>query len=115
MKLKMAVAVLGMMFHIGAHAGELGYSGRVAVADGACRFPAPVYPVTARQSGHKGRVVIGFTVKESGAVVDIGVSVSSGYEDLDNAAVQSIENMICEPLKGGKDVQRKQPFDFSIS
>ncbi|WP_321791819.1 TonB family protein [Burkholderia pyrrocinia] len=115
MKLKMALAAFCMMYLLGAYGGELGDVGRASPADGACRFPAPLYPTTARQGGHKGRVVIGFTVKANGAISDVGVSASSGYEDIDNAAVEAIENVICELLKSGKDVQRKQPFDFSIS
>jgi TonB family protein len=113
--LKMALTAFGMVFKLGAYGVEVNDADLTVSAYGlSCKIPIPSYPATARQSGHKGRVVVGFTVKASGEIADASVFASSGYEDLDGASVKSIENMTCEPPKGGRGVQGKQTFDFSM-
>jgi TonB family protein len=55
--------------------------------------PTPVvYPVSAQSSGEEGTVVLKVYVLESGRPTRIGIGQSSGFQDLDTAAVQTAAN-----------------------
>jgi protein TonB len=52
--------------------------------------PTPVvYPENAQRAGEEGTVVVGVYVTESGRVTRANVAKSSGYTDLDNAAIET--------------------------
>ena len=54
--------------------------------------PDDFYPAAERAAGHKGRVIVEFTIPESGAKpVDLRVAESSSYPELDAAALRVIE------------------------
>jgi periplasmic protein TonB len=55
--------------------------------------PTPVvYPKVAQRWGEEGTVLVSVYVNESGNPVKVGVARSSGYIDLDNAAVDTVMN-----------------------
>ncbi len=66
--------------------------------------PTPVvYPTTAQQAGEEGTVVLGVYVDDSGKAVKVDVAKSSGYGDLDNAAVETAFNWHYVPaIRGGE-------------
>jgi protein TonB len=47
----------------------------------------PTYPRSARRKGHEGRVTVEIAVADDGAVADVEVVASSGYAELDAAAL----------------------------
>jgi TonB family protein len=55
--------------------------------------PTPVvYPTTAQRAGEEGTVLLNVYVTWSGKPQKIGVAKSSGYDDLDNAAMETAAN-----------------------
>ena len=66
--------------------------------------PTPVvYPTGAQQAGEEGTVVLGVYVDDSGKAVKVDVAKSSGYGDLDNAAVETAFNWHYVPaIRGGE-------------
>jgi protein TonB len=48
------------------------------------------YPGRARREGWSGKVRLSFVIQEDGSVTDIRVLVSSGYEILDQSAVEAV-------------------------
>ena len=54
--------------------------------------PNAFYPASERSAGHKGRVIVEFTIPQSGAKpVDLRVAESSSYPALDAAALVVVE------------------------
>jgi TonB family protein len=54
--------------------------------------PAPAYPDLAQTNGETGDVVIGVLVGSSGRPMKLRVDQSSGFSDLDNAAIEGAAN-----------------------
>jgi TonB family protein len=61
--------------------------------------PEDQYPVSAMQTGAEGRTILGFKITPQGNVRDVGVIVSSGNQDLDNAAATCAAQWIYRPAK----------------
>lgn len=53
---------------------------------------AQVYPVSAQSSGEQGTVLVQVYVSPNGRVAKFNVAQSSGFGDLDDAALQSVLN-----------------------
>lgn len=53
-------------------------------------YGSKYYPEQARRLEHEGRVKVRFTVTASGSISSVSVSSSSGYSDLDNAALGAV-------------------------
>lgn len=62
---------------------------------------SPEYPREALESGMEGRVVVQFKVLGNGELTQFFVERSSGYEELDNAAVEAIKRTRFEPARSG--------------
>lgn len=52
----------------------------------------PAYPRSARRRRHEGNVVLDIIVSQGGDVVDVAVAESSGYQELDAAALDAARN-----------------------
>jgi TonB family protein len=52
----------------------------------------PIYPDLAERNGEQGTVAIDLLIRPSGRAVKARVSQTSGYEDLDNAAMEGVLN-----------------------
>lgn len=66
---------------------------------------SPVYPRGAKEQGAEGLVYICAHVNEKGLVEKVHVSKSSGRNDLDSSAVESVKKYEFEPgMKNGKCV-----------
>ncbi len=64
-----------------------------------CSIPAPVYPSDAREAGYSGDVVVSALVGKDGTVSEAMVRSSSGYESLDEAALQAAKAATFKPAK----------------
>ena len=66
--------------------------------------PAPVvYPETAQRAGEEGTVVVSVYVTDSGKPQRFNIEKSSGYEDLDTAAMETAMNWHYVPaIRGGE-------------
>ena len=63
----------------------------------------PDYPKGARQRGEQGDVVLEIRVNVEGAVDDVQVAVSSGFAELDEAAVRAAKAAKFSPARSGHD------------
>ena len=63
----------------------------------------PDYPKGARQRGEQGDVVVGIRINAKGTVDDVAVAVSSGFPELDEAAVKAAKAAKFSPARSGHD------------
>jgi periplasmic protein TonB len=61
-----------------------------AHVDATVQNPQPPYPDTAQINGEQGNVEVSVRVGANGKIRGISVTGSSGFEDLDNAAVEGV-------------------------
>jgi len=61
----------------------------------------PRYPWTARAQGHQGRVVLSVWVSPEGRADELAVLQSSGYPNLDRAAVEAVQRWRFRPARRG--------------
>lgn len=79
--------------------------------------PPQDYPLLSRRAREQGVVTLRITVDASGHLKDATVHKSSGFERLDQAALQSIRKALFSPyMENGKaiDVQALAAFDYSL-
>lgn len=79
---------------------------------------AKTYPASAKKREFEGKVLIAFTLSKNGRVIDLAINASSGYETLDNAALQAVRNAgpfppIPEKL-GRETIVFNLPISFSL-
>jgi TonB family protein len=77
---------------------------------------APEYPKEEEDAGHGGRVVLKFSVSETGAVENVEVATSTGFPKLDEAALAAARNWKFEPAKdeAGKAVAGERSMALSF-
>ena len=63
----------------------------------------PDYPKGARQRGEQGDVILEIRVNAEGAVDDVRVATSSGFAELDEAAVRAAKAAKFSPARSGHD------------
>ena len=63
----------------------------------------PEYPKGARQRGEQGDVVVEIRINAKGTVDDVAVAVSSGFPELDEAAVKAARAAKFSPARSGHD------------
>ena len=61
----------------------------------------PRYPWTARAQGHQGRVVLSVWVSPEGQADELAVLQSSGYPNLDRAAMEAVQRWRFKPARRG--------------
>ena len=77
----------------------------------------PDYPEDARAAEIEGTVVVGMTVSVDGGVSSAWVIASSGYDSLDQAAVNAVYNWRFVPAKNGGipiEVNTRVPVTFHL-
>jgi len=79
-------------------AGEILSEGQFEPGEG---NPVPTYPLLARIQRHQGTVVVRFIIGSEGAVTKAWVQKSSGYPNLDQAAIDSQSQWKYKPGKTG--------------
>ena len=80
--------------------------------------PKTVSPIMARRHGLQGAVLLNVEVLENGLSGQISILKSSGYEVLDNAALQAVKSWRFVPARqGGRPITRqfKIPIVFSLN
>lgn len=79
--------------------------------------PVPAYPALSRRLGEKGTVVLEILVKANGTVGDIKLKSSSGYNRLDDAAINAIKRWKFIPASQAGvaiDYWYEIPFEFGF-
>ena len=79
--------------------------------------PRPPYPMVARRMGYHGKVVLDVEVLAEGKAGDVRLHQSSGYDILDNAALQTVKTWRFSPARRfGQAVTQRflVPIKFSL-
>jgi periplasmic protein TonB len=79
--------------------------------------PKPPYPMVARRMGYHGKVVLDVEVLSEGKAGDVKLHQSSGYDILDNAAMQTVKTWRFSPARRfGQAVTQRflVPIKFSL-
>ncbi|MBY0407539.1 MAG: TonB family protein [Rickettsiales bacterium] len=66
--------------------------------------PAPVYPEAARKRNEEGRVLLSVFVRENGEAGEVRLASSSGYAQLDEAALAAVKAWRFAPAKRDEQV-----------
>ena len=77
----------------------------------------PPYPPSAKRLNWEGTALLLLTIEPDGTVSAANIHTSSGYDFLDNFAIESIKHFIFEPKKDGEFPLKgkvKYPFHFNI-
>jgi protein TonB len=83
-----------------------------------CSIVEPTYPAMSRRRGETGRAIVQFILSASGRIENVELKKSSGYERLDQAALDAIRSSSCKPYVVDGEATRVpavQPFDFSLN
>ena len=81
-----------------------GYNAELAYPDYSIN-PKPKYPRTARKRGYEGEVKLKVFVLENGKVGKIEITSPSGYEILDQSALEAVKNWVFVPGKeNGREI-----------
>lgn len=79
--------------------------------------PSPAYPRVSQRRGEQGRVVLRVLISPDGRVAQVKVQHSSGYERLDEAAVQAMQRARFRPYTENGIAYKALvdiPFDFIL-
>lgn len=79
--------------------------------------PKPPYPMVARRMGYHGKVVLDVEVLAEGKAGDVKLHQSSGYDILDNAALQTVKTWRFTPARRFGQVVTQRflvPIKFSL-
>lgn len=82
-----------------------------------CRIVAPDYPTRSKRLGETGTAYVRFIVGLTGQIEDVELKKSSGFDRLDNAALDAMRASSCKPyVENGMPMRAAytQPFDFSL-
>lgn len=72
------------------------------------------YPPAARRSAQQGQVVLSFILRADGTVDDLSIRTSSGFAELDDAALAAVRSAKPFPPPG-RDIRVITPITFRIS
>lgn len=84
----------------------------------AAQNPQPNYPMQARKRRMQGEVILSVQVDAQGAPLDMRVQRSSGYDMLDNAALEAVKRWRFEPAQRGGQPQtswKTLPLSFRLN
>lgn len=77
----------------------------------------PDYPRLAKRMNEQGKVVLRVELGEDGRIANVAVKTSSGYQRLDDAALNAVKTWRCKPaIRNGMAVSAValQPFSFIL-
>ena len=80
--------------------------------------PAPDYPQMARRLGQQGRVLLKVLVGENGTAETVALATSSGFEKLDQAAIEAVKKWSFIPAKRSNEAISAYvlvPVKFSLN
>jgi protein TonB len=82
-----------------------------------CRIPSPTYPARAKRLGETGTVRLRIQIGTDGRLTGVSVAHSSGFADLDAAAVDAVSSGVCQPYRDhgvAVSVTAEQPVGFDL-
>ncbi|HVZ91202.1 MAG TPA: energy transducer TonB [Rhizomicrobium sp.] len=92
-------ATLALVLSLGAQPALADSSAHV---DTSMPTPSPVYSASAQINHEEGKAIVGVLVSDTGKPLKIRLESSTGFDDLDNAAIQAVANWRYVPaIKNG--------------
>ncbi|ALP68496.1 energy transducer TonB [Paraburkholderia caribensis] len=91
--------------------------GDAALRELACRIPSPNYPARAKRLGESGIVRLRIQIGTDGRLSGVSVARSSGFPELDAAALDAVSGGVCEPFRQNGVpvvVTAEQPVGFDL-
>lgn len=82
-----------------------------------CNMLTPDYPAISRRRGEIGTASVSFVVGLTGKLENIALKKSSGYDRLDEAALDAVRASTCKPyMENGEPVRAAytQPYNFGL-
>lgn len=77
--------------------------------------PLPKYPLVARKRGHEGQVMARVQVSEVGEIIDIQLIKSSGWDDLDQMTLETLQSWQFKPAtRAGTPIAGSVDLSFSF-
>lgn len=73
------------------------------------------YPMAARRRHEQGTVQVGYQLLANGQVKQVDILESSGFSDLDQAAIQAVQNMKCQSASGQPVIKASILVNFSLN
>lgn len=77
------------------------------------------YPAVAQRRNWQGEVLIEFTVKSNGKITQININKSSGYEILDNAAIDALRKIDSKDkfslVLNGQSIEKTLPIIYALA
>lgn len=83
-----------------------------------CNIAKPDYPTISRRRGESGTAYVRFVVGLTGKLENIELKKSSGYDRLDDAALDAVRASTCKPyLENGEPIRAAytQPYQFGLN
>ncbi|EUK18055.1 energy transducer TonB [Commensalibacter papalotli (ex Servin-Garciduenas et al. 2014)] len=80
-----------------------------------CSVLTKDYPMAARRRHEQGTVQVSYQLLADGQVKQVGVLESSGFSDLDQAAIQAVQAMRCQAAPGQPVIKTTMPVHFSLN
>lgn len=83
-----------------------------------CNIAKPDYPAMSRRHGESGTAYVRFVVGLTGKLENIELKKSSGYDRLDQAALDAVRASTCKPyLENGEPIRAAytQPYQFGLN
>lgn len=75
-----------------------------------------LYPESARQKGEEGKVTVHVEIGEEGKVKEVTLVQSSGFKDLDHAALDALKGTLFKPAQAnGKNISSQQTLAIRFS
>lgn len=73
------------------------------------------YPMAARRRHEQGTVQVSYQLLSDGHVKQVDIVESSGFSDLDRAAIQAVQGMKCQAAPGQPVIKTTMPVHFSLN
>lgn len=89
----------------------------ISISQAQCSVPEPFYPPLSRRIGEEGKAMVRLFINESGQVEKVSLAQSSGFNRLDQAALEAGQKARCKPfIEFGKPIKVTaiQPYIFRL-
>lgn len=90
-------------------------SSKIISATERCSSLSKEYPIAAKRRHEEGVAKVRFNLLADGKINQTEVIESTGYSDLDRAAIQAVQNMKCTAAPGQPVIKTNIPVNFSLN
>lgn len=88
---------------------------KILSAEERCSSLSKEYPMAAQRRHEEGVAKVRFDLLADGRINQVEVVESTGYSDLDRAAIQAVQSMKCQAAPGQPVIKTSIPVNFSLN